>query len=1145
MKGLFLFIFIFLVIFLASAFACQAQAAPCVPSGSEVPGNPADEDCDGWLGTAYPFSIRATHPRVFATQEIIDAAISRMYGAQAQDPYKRWFNITKKSEDTGTKVDLTSLALLYTATQNTTYKDRLISRMDASTGTPSLEEMYAMDLLFDEIPDSTKLSLMRRVNADPNIFMYNLAAQSRNNPANVRWGYHNLMGPTAGIAYSGLFAYTDIMQSSEVINNPALYGNFNVTNFINVTSKELSPEGNLFKIENRIAGDPTYNNALPGSPGGMYDNFGYDSSEEGYSMGVLFEFYMLTGQDRFSAMRHDKYRATYYQNMEYPMIFTNYASNAWCRRAGTESHRMARIWSTQTDWTSQPNALWTDVAAFVYDDPKMQHFVINGVQNELCGAPYTGIYMDMVYRNESMSVSPLIDNPTAMYFSGPGLVSMRSDWTNDAAFAVFDAGERISRRYEDTNSFLLSRKTEEFVHAGARIRYQADNDKHHWYAIRSAAKNTMKIYDPDESWDVAANGTIMPLHTGPKLVASDNLGGQIFETPVSGVNGCYDTGMSAACNGTFNYAQNIYPLGVPEKANIIKFEHFPDDYTYSVGDGTASYTRKIDFFEREFLYMRPDIFVIYDRVKKANESFRSVWTLHSADEPVVSKAAAETGLGMKRFYDASQTAVESPKNVAYIDTVFPKSNKMTVRGGDSILIAGYPIAPGKDIPGSAVTELDMPRWLEVFAVGIDTLGNLTIRGDALEGNGTSENVNFDGRSQTYVSDVPTSMNTTQMRDAKQNWKTDQWKGYFVHLHLGGSAPYAVVTGNNQNTLFGTFPAGSAWQYDIEKSLSNSYFHWKNITGISTQDMDANVTISVPHYFDTEDAYGNVYSFSPHTDYRDDGYVKRPDLGQWTFEVEALGNNKLDNFLNVISMKDPGSARPAVLPIDSSGVSGAVIDDKFVVFAKDRTNLGSFQIALPATGDFTGMFLDLVPSTRYYYNVNGSTVYLATAGSGPSVVSSPMGVLKLFLTVSNLTQIRYTPKIKINLDGIGDRSTSCRLQVISVSNVMVREINFTTNSTGDYIAILDNVPRQVRLRVIVPGFLARTVNNIDLEGAQPIVFPAMMAGDADGNNLVNIADFFSVIGKWYQQDPVADFNGDGIVNALDVSSIGRNWMKSGD
>ena len=40
----------------------------------------------------------------------------------------------------------------------------------------------------------------------------------------------------------------------------------------------------------------------------MYDNFGYDSSEESYSVNVLSEFHFLTGQDRHTGFLHDECR---------------------------------------------------------------------------------------------------------------------------------------------------------------------------------------------------------------------------------------------------------------------------------------------------------------------------------------------------------------------------------------------------------------------------------------------------------------------------------------------------------------------------------------------------------------------------------------------------------------------------------------------------------------------------------------------------------------------------------------------------------------------------------------------------------------------------------------------------------------------
>jgi hypothetical protein len=185
------------------------------------------------------------------------------------------------------------------------------------------------------------------------------------------------------------------------------------------------------------------------------------------------------------------------------------------------------------------------------------------------------MFWELIYFDDQLSSSPPKENPTAMYFSGPGIVTMRSSWNDDASFGVFMAGEGISRRYEDANSFLISRKTEVISHAGARIRFNDDNTKHHWYHIRSASKNTLKIFDPDESFDINADGTTGELHSGQRLVDSDNLGGQIFEISPSSEDGCYNT--YAQCNSGQKRNGQAFPLDIYETANIIKFEHVEND----------------------------------------------------------------------------------------------------------------------------------------------------------------------------------------------------------------------------------------------------------------------------------------------------------------------------------------------------------------------------------------------------------------------------------------------------------------------------------------------------------------------------------------------------------------------------------------
>jgi hypothetical protein len=277
---------------------------------------------------------------------------------------------------------------------------------------------------------------------------------------------------------------------------------------------------------------------------------------------------------------------------------------------------------------------------------------------------------------------------------------------------------------------------------------------------------------------------------------------------------------------------------------------------------------------------------------------------------------------------------------------------------------------------------------------------VTITGDAQEGNGINEDIVFDGTVQEYVNSVPTgSVTATELPDDNQNWQTDQWQGYMVHIRCGGDSETVVITGNSATRLFGSFtPCSQSWAYTIQRPLANSYNHWTRITSITTADMDVDYfTVSVPHYFDTVDAIGRLHSFAPHTDGRDDGYRKRRDLGQWTVNIEADVPALLDNFLNVIILKDPGQPKPLTALIGSAEAVGAVVDTRFVIFAREPNPLTSFSVDIPQAGVTGGLLFDLQPDTLYYYAFSGFTLTVSTTDvGGQSGTSSTMGVLAVTL-----------------------------------------------------------------------------------------------------------------------------------------------------
>ncbi len=998
----------------------------------EIADNSIDEDGDGWLATSRGYRIRADHPRVLLTKSMLNTVINRMYGSNAREPYKHWFELMKSAEDKSQNTDLVSLALIYKATGSQLYLDRFIARLPAS-GEPGSLELYAVDIMFDYLNDSIKKNIIQRVNAiGRDVFLYN-AVNISNDPS-LTWSTHDAGRVTTAIAYTGTFAFSGL----------EYFSTFNINNYLVNIKKELSSGGTYYNMERRVGGDPTYNNALPGSFGGMYDNFGYDVSEESNSISILFEYFNLTGEEKFQEFYHDKYRGDFYQNMQYPYLYNYYISNGWGVKAGTESHMLARIWNTQTDYFTQPRHDTVFPLTFFYKDKRVQYYANKGTNRELLGSPYGGMYWDLIYYDDTLGEDPPSTNSTAKYFSGPGLVSMRTDWSNDAAFAVFIAGEGIGRRYEDANSFIMGRKVDVFTHGGARIRGNVDNEKTHWYHIRSISKNTLRILDPLESFDINSDGTTATLNSGTRLVSSDNMGGQIFETNPSNTDKGYyapDGMTGGSFRSNLSRSGGAFPLNIYETANIIKYEHKPmDGYTYTVGDGTSAYTKKIDFFEREFLFIRPDIFVIFDRVESVNPYYKKVWTVHTIDEPIISGISSQQSLGCKVSLNYENTVISNPKNITYIDSLLPKKNKILIRGGDTVLVKDQPLKAGTDILGDNIIEPDIPRWLEVFAVGDDTVGAITIYGDAEEGNGNSEVVNFsDVVFQTEVSSVPTqSITASTLQDTTKSWKVDQWKNYTVKMNYASSSMTAIIIGNNENTLFGNFVnTASCWQYLIQRPLGNSYKHWKKINRISTNDMNVKyLTVSIPHYFDAEDAYGKLYSFAPHTDSKNDGYRKRKDLGQYTLNIEATVPQNLDNFLNVISLKDPGVIKPTTALIESENVAGAVVGSYFTVFGKDKGNITNASFGVPYNGASTGLIFNLTPNSIYFYKITNNFIELSHADNGgTSGIASSMGVLKINC---NLT----TVEMDINLDGKFDTNDilSCINHILELTFISYVDVN---------------------------------------------------------------------------------------------------------
>jgi len=240
--------------------------------------------------------------------------------------------------------------------------------------------------------------------------------------------------------------------------------------------------------------------------------------------------------------------------------------------------------------------------------------------------------------------------PETALFEGIGWVSMRGSWKGDAAFAHFKCGHwrRGEPAHLDNNSFFIYKNgplaidgikpgtIDDPAHPGTPL------EKLVPYGRMTIAHNTITVYDPDEK--------IMGVSQYQYKEAKDpfpvNDGGQTFRRE--------------------KRADRPTRL---EQGRIVAYEtHRLFDYV--CGDATESYhPKKLRQFTRQFVFIKPDVFVVFDRVESTNAEFPKHWLLHSYREPRISgdtatiDAPGDDPRGGRLF---SRTLLPDPAKIAKV-----------------------------------------------------------------------------------------------------------------------------------------------------------------------------------------------------------------------------------------------------------------------------------------------------------------------------------------------------------------------------------------------------------------------------------------------------------------------------------------------
>lgn len=217
-------------------------------------------------------------------------------------------------------------------------------------------------------------------------------------------------------------------------------------------------------------------------------------------------------------------------------------------------------------------------------------------------------YKDFLWRDTSVAKGNLKAFRLSHISPAAGYVYARSSWGEDATYFFFKCGDRFTaHQHLDVGHFTIYRHGELAGDGGHYDAFGTPHDVN--YHLRTIAHSTMLIHDPAERW---------PRIRAGKVTGND--GGQHHSWPHH--NGAV-TDAAAWLKG-----RKLYDI-----ADITAFED-RGKYLYVAGDCTRAYSpKKLEYFTRQIVYIRPGTFVIFDRVKSRSAGMKKTWLLQARTVP--------------------------------------------------------------------------------------------------------------------------------------------------------------------------------------------------------------------------------------------------------------------------------------------------------------------------------------------------------------------------------------------------------------------------------------------------------------------------------------------------------------------------------
>jgi hypothetical protein len=219
--------------------------------------------------------------------------------------------------------------------------------------------------------------------------------------------------------------------------------------------------------------------------------------------------------------------------------------------------------------------------------------------------------------------------PLARYFDGIGMLVARSDWTADATYVTFKAGDNYwSHTHLDQGAFTVYKGGALAIDSGAYDGGSGYGSDHHMnYAYQTIAHNTLTVQDPKDTVPVPRKDK------PPRQIAND--GGQ------RRVGSGWGIEAAPLDLDEWQRKREIYHTGKIENhlnrdGLVVAVSDITPAYTngYS-GQGTFSHrTRRVERLWRTFGYDAvDDVVVIFDQLRATQPDFRKRWLLHTIELP--------------------------------------------------------------------------------------------------------------------------------------------------------------------------------------------------------------------------------------------------------------------------------------------------------------------------------------------------------------------------------------------------------------------------------------------------------------------------------------------------------------------------------